>query len=78
MPKPEAYIEQLFDNVNGGDCVDSAAILQEITVDLLTASKAVLEDLKKNAYQIPPIPAVCELWAQLAEAVAKAEGKTKP
>jgi hypothetical protein len=41
--------------------------------ELLEASKAMLCDIKKHAEELPPIPAVCELWARLDEVVAKAE-----
>ena len=66
MTKPEAYIEQLFDNVNGGDCVDSAAILQEIAVELLSALKQLVDD-DFNDYQ--------GNFYRARIAVQKAEGK---
>lgn len=35
----KSHIQKLFDNINGGDCVDSAAEAQEITEQLLAALK---------------------------------------
>lgn len=43
--------------------------------ELLEALKVILDDLKKQQNELPAIPAVCELWAQGAAAIAKAEGR---
>ncbi len=40
MKAKKTYIQKLFDNINGGDDVDSAAIAQEIAEDLLERLKA--------------------------------------
>lgn len=40
--KKTTHIQQLFDNINGGDCVDSAAEAQEICERLLRAAKMVV------------------------------------
>ena len=43
----KTYIEKLFDNVNGGDCADSAAILEEIVEVLFD----VVKEIQKEAFQ---------------------------
>lgn len=61
------YLESLFDNVNGGDCVDSAAILEEITAELLAAAKKLIDD-DFNDYK--------DNHGRLRRAVRKAEGRS--
>ena len=67
--------EELFDNVNGGDCVDSAELLQELIDELLDvckkAQKSINDQISGNA---PSRTQWKERHLELNEIIKKAEG----
>lgn len=64
----KTHIEQLFDNVNGGDCVDSAAELEEITQGLFDALKNLVDrNLIENV--------AGDHYGEVLAALAQAEGR---
>jgi hypothetical protein len=71
------YIQSLFDRINGGDCVDSAAQAQELCEELLEACKAL-----DNAMDVPhPLNlndalSVANALFLVRDVIAKAEGRS--
>ena len=70
--KRMTYIKNLFDNINGGDCVDSATIAQKIAEDLLASAKLAEKQLRYLWAQGEPTD---NTVVSLNRAIAKAEGK---
>lgn len=74
----QSYILELFDNVSGGDCVDSAAELEEITVRLLEALKDISESLDSLYKHEPGVAGAyfgAFLDGRIKDAIKKAEGR---
>lgn len=70
----KSHIQKLFDNINGGDCVDSASQAQEIAEGLLEACTLAFERLRPKG-GVKKDFAGHVAYAALSKAIAKAEGK---
>ncbi len=76
----KTYIQELFDNINGGDCVDSAALAQEISEQLLEACDVLFDRLNATYRDVEtcdvPQP-ILNAMLQAGRAIAKARGQSE-
>lgn len=71
----KTYIQTLFNNINGGDCVDSAALAQEVAEQLLVAAKLGLKELGYRAHCDERDMRAKKAYAIIENSIALAEGK---